>query len=270
MVRSIALIFFLAIAPPAASGQIARPWAEPVCVTQGPVPGARPPAPAAAQETSGYRCHFERWEYDPAWGPKDAAHTYATGVIACDRSGAGMLRVDYLGFYVRPAEMERARYEPRAGETGEHWVWTRDLFWEVLPQQKVVREHRGASLPWILWIGAVREQMTFPAALPLLIGLSDADFKQQFWRRDTTPAGASERWIELAPRPEKKHAATCRAIDAILDAKTGFPSAIQLRFGSGKRAAYKFSSMEINPCTPVAKPLVPPGWRSESVGPETN
>ena len=78
-----------------------------------------------SSQTNRYRCTFKRWEYDPVFGPKEAAKTYSEGVIKYSAPDKGLFRVDSLLEYQAPKEAGgQPTYGAPQEQTGsyDHWI----------------------------------------------------------------------------------------------------------------------------------------------------
>ena len=71
-----------------------------------------------------FECKFDRFDYDPVFGPKTEAKTIAQGVIKYAQPDKGLYRVEKLLSYVGPPKNpgEQAQYASQDATFGEHWV----------------------------------------------------------------------------------------------------------------------------------------------------
>src|SRR5215210_3766898 len=70
-----------------------------------------------------FECKFKRWDYDPIFGPKTEAKTYAEGVIKYAQPDKGLFQVEKLLAYAPPAQPgQKNNYVEQDASFGEHWV----------------------------------------------------------------------------------------------------------------------------------------------------
>jgi hypothetical protein len=146
------------------------------------------------------RCQFRKWEFDPAFGPKDrkTPYVYSEGEFRWDAPDVWMWR----GTSARKAVVRGDKIE-WVNEHPFNWARNKDTFYELDYGRKTRTEHRcPADLDGNLQI---RFLGFFVATLPLtdLFRLDPAGLQDRFWIRPVTPKeGRSERWLELVPKKD--------------------------------------------------------------------
>lgn len=146
------------------------------------------------------RCQFRKWEYDPAFGPKDPTkpYVYREGEYRWDAPDIWMWR----GISAKKAVARGDKIE-WVDEQPFNWARNKDAFYELDYRRKTHTEHHypvdsdGNSQVHFLGF--------FVATLPLtdLFRLDPAGLQDRFWIRPVTPtAGRNERWLELVPRKD--------------------------------------------------------------------
>lgn len=223
-----------------------------------------------------YRCKFQRWEYDPVFGPKDPsiAKTYSLGVIKYAAPDKGLFKVEEKREYTPPAKAgEQGGYAPLAGDPGEHWVcdgvsvFEYDSRVKTLYQRELPPDMRGSAI--------------VDGPLPFLFGAKVDKIKARYWLRVVTPKDAvGEYWIEAWPK-SRFDAANFQRIEIILDEQDYLPKAIKVydpRYDERSHPAssvYLFEEREVNWNTVLEsiasfgrefhEPSTPRGWKKEVV-----
>jgi TIGR03009 family protein len=195
-----------------------------------------------------YRCKFERWEYDPIFGPKDPTQpkTYGEGRLLYAAPDKGLFEVEALNVFVPPAKPgEEGKWIKRAkAEIGEHWVCDGKRIFEFDARQKKLIQR---ELP-----PQMQGKAIVDGPLPFLFGAKAAKISARYWLRLITPEDVTgEQWIEASP----KHAADARnfkMVHVIIDEKDFLPKAIQVfdpAFHPQKRpirSVYTFENRQYN------------------------
>jgi len=200
-----------------------------------------------SSEIKRYKCSFERWEYDPIFGPKypTQAKTYGKGRLLYAEPDKGLFQVESLNVFVpaKPGEKETWVARP-AAQIGEHWVCDGKRVFEFDAQQKKLI---ARDLP-----PEMQGKAIVDGPLPFLFGAKADKIKARYWLRLITPEDVTgEQWIEASP----KHAADARnfkMVHVIIDEKDFLPKAIQVfdpAFHPEKRpirSVYTFNNREYN------------------------
>lgn len=195
-----------------------------------------------------YRCEFERWEYDPIFGPKDPGQpkTYGKGKLLYASPDKGLFKVESLNVWAPPAKPEEeAKWLKRPAEDiGEHWVCDGKRIFEFDARQKKLLER---ELPPEMHGKAIVD-----GPLPFLFGAKAAKINARYWLRLITPDDVQgEQWIEAVPK-QASDARNFKMVHVIIDEKDFLPKAIQVfdpAFHPEKRAirsVYTFNGREYN------------------------
>lgn len=194
-----------------------------------------------------YQCNFERWEYDPVFGPKDPtkAKTYAQGVLKYAAPDKGLFEVKSLKVYVPPGPTGKEEWLARpTEEIGEHWVCDGKNVFEVDARQKKLIQR---ELP-----PEMQGKAIVDGPLPFLFGAKAAKIAARYWLREITPDDVQgERWIEAVPK-YSSDARNFKMVHVSIDEKDFLPKAIQVfdpQFDAQKRAirsVYTFKDREYN------------------------
>lgn len=202
-----------------------------------------------------YRCDFDRWEYDPVFGPLDPktgqpdpaqAKSYGKGKLRYGAPDKGMFKVDELSVFVPPKEPgAKPEWLKRpAEEINEHWVCDGRYVFMFNTQQKQLSQ---IELP-----PEKQGKAIVDGPLPFLFGAKADKIKARYHVRVITPKEVEgEFWIEAAPK-FATDAENFKMVHVIIDAQDFLPKAIQV-FDPGfnpqknwKRTVITFKSREVN------------------------
>ena len=167
-----------------------------------------------------YRCEFQRWEYDPVFGPPgDDFKTFSRGEINYEAPDKGMFKVTEMCDYkasVTPGE--EAKYVKRDGESTEHWICDGHYIWERDPKAKQMIQR---ELP-----PHMRGRAISDGPLPFLFQADVQKIKQRYWiRRKPVPEGAKEYLLEAIPK-RRKDAANFSMVHVIIAQKDFLPKGL--------------------------------------------
>jgi len=208
-----------------------------------------------------YKCPFERWEYDPVFGPgMDIPKTKSDGQLTYMKPDKGSFRIYNVRHYVPPQEPgEQAKWVEKEGEPGEHWVCDGEAVYEYVTPKKqlVVRE-----LP-----EEMRGKAIADGPLPFLFGAEKEKLKRRYFVR-VTRATETEIWLDVFPR-HQQDAANYRRVELILDREEFLPAAVQIYLPNDKsRTVYIFKLEEASVNSTVdsllqffVQPRTPLGWK---------
>jgi TIGR03009 family protein len=168
-----------------------------------------------------YRCQFQRWEYDPVFGPRDTFKTYSAGEIRYEKPDKGLFKVEKIVHYTPPrAQGEQPQYVERPDVYGEHWICDGKSIFEFDYQKKRLVER---ALP-----PEMQGKSIVDGPLPFLFGAEAEKIKQRFWIHVITPAEAKgEYWLEAFPKT-REDAANYKMVHVIIDEKDYLPKAIRV------------------------------------------
>jgi TIGR03009 family protein len=229
-------------------------------VPQAEVAAPFPPLPAAHQKflddvlnyweqrskaVERYRCSFQRWEYDPVFGPRDTFKTYSAGTIKYSAPDKGLFKVEKIMHYTPPgAAGEKANYLEREGESGEHWICDGKSVFEHDHKNKHLIQR---ELPPHMQGKAIAE-----GPLPFLFGAEAAKIKQRYWIRPLpVPDGVKEYWLEAFPKT-RKDAASYLKVHVIIDQTDFLPKGLVIfdrNFDPREnpaRTTFTFAEREVN------------------------
>lgn len=205
-----------------------------------------------------YKNSFERWEYDPVFGPgKNVPKTKSLGRLKYAKPDKGMFRVDDILHYTPPKTPDgRPTWEPREGENGEHWVCDGEAVYEFNADKK---QMIVSPLP-----PEMRGKAIADGPLPFLFGAEKEKLKARYWIR-VTQSSEEDIWLEAYPR-RREDAANYRRVELILDREKFLPKALAVYLPNGKsHTTYIFGEAKINDPLELfigvfQQPRTPLGW----------
>jgi len=217
-----------------------------------------------------YRCEFQRWEYDPVFGPAGTFKTYSKGEIKYEAPDKGLFKVNEVWDYKAPAQRgEKAKYVKRDGESGEHWICDGNTIIELDPKAKRLIQR---ELP-----PHMRGKAITDGPLPFLFGADTVKMKQRYWiRRLPVPEGAKEYRLQAYPKT-RQDAVNYQKVDVIIAQEDFLPKGLVIydrNFDQRKnpaRTTFTFEKRQTNwnmlldqlqPWkSQFHKPKVPYGWK---------
>ena len=224
-----------------------------------------------SQAVERYRCAFQRWEYDPVFGPRDTFKTYSEGVIKYAAPDKGLFRVDRIMEYTAPAQPgDKPPFQQREGELGEHWICDGKSIYEYDAINKQLIE---TQLP-----PSMHGQSIADGPLPFLFGANAEQIKRRYWIRPLPiPEDVEgEYWLEAYPRT-RQDAANYLKVHVIIDHKDFLPKGLVIfdrdfdPTRNPARTTFSFQKREVNWSLAMQQlkfwhrafyePTVPPGWR---------
>lgn len=184
-----------------------------------------------------YDCHFERWEYDPVFGPTNDPSIKCTGQLTYAKPDKGSFKIDDIQRFVQKDPEKPGEYVLQKDEVGEHWVCDGKAIYEYKHEKKQLVVQ---ALP-----EDMRGKSIVDGPLPFLFGAEAAKLKARYWIR-SRQSSESEIWLEAYPRTQAD-AANYHHVDVMLERKTMMPRAIQVHMPNGRnRAVYMFEKPSVN------------------------
>jgi len=217
---------------------------------------------SAWEEESGrvktYRCPFQRWDYDPIFGPgPNIPKTKAHGEVKYSKPDKGSFEIEKVLHYQADGQ-GGAGWKEHAGEVGEHWVCDGEALYELDARKKqlIVR-----PLP-----EAMQGQAIGDGPLPFLFGAEKEKLLKRYDMR-VSQETKSEIWLEAYPL-WAQDAANYQRVELILDREQLLPSAIQVYSPNDKgRTVYIFDLNQAKVNDPIDRllgfraPRTPLGWK---------
>jgi TIGR03009 family protein len=189
---------------------------------------------------STFRCPFDRWEYNAAFGPgADIPLNKDKGELSYQKPDKGSFEITEINTWqakpIPPGQAPPAQAQgdwiKQAEAIGEHWVCDGTSIYEYRTEQKqlverpIPKELQGKSI--------------VDGPLPFLFGAEAAKLKQRYWMRIEQQSNNDEIWLESMPKFQGD-AANYRAVRLILDRQQFLPKAMEVSLPNGDKHVYVF------------------------------
>lgn len=174
-----------------------------------------------------YQCLFNRWQYDPVFGPgPDAkgavpAKTVAKGVVRYQSPDKAMYEVTKLYDYTPPKQRGgKPEYVERKDNALEKWICDgKSVFDYDFARKRVIER----ELPPNMQGKAIAD-----GPLPFLFGVTAEKLNARYWIRIVTPRDAkNEYWLEAWPK-RRADAANFQKVRVILAEEDFLPKGIEI------------------------------------------
>ena len=206
-----------------------------------------------------FDCKFERWEYDPVFGPgNDTPSIKSHGQLTYSKPDRGSFKINEIHRYVQQAEGQPGEYVLQEHEVGEHWVCDGKAIYEYKHDKKQLVVQ---ALP-----PQLRGTAIVDGPLPFLFGAEAEKLKARYWIR-VKQSNAATIWLEAYPR-HQADAANYQRVEVMLQRKEMMPNAIQVHMPNGRsRAVYMFQDPTVNGTIDqlfgsiFSSPRTPLGWK---------
>jgi TIGR03009 family protein len=216
-----------------------------------------------------FKCTFERWEFDAAFGPKDQTIPLNKndGELSYSRPDKGSFQITKIKtFQAKPVAPGQQPANPPQGDwveqpqaIGEHWVCDGKSVYEYREDRKELVER---PIP-----PQMQGQAIVDGPLPFLFGAEAAKLKARYWMRLETAQNAGEIFLTAMPKYQAQ-AADFRSVEVILDQQQMLPKAMRVTLPNGDKHVYIFSVKSASVNSPFAilqgmfnRPSVPFGWK---------
>lgn len=160
----------------------------------------------STKQISQFECKFDRWKYDPVFGPtpdpmtgKRRALEIARGEIRFEDPDKAMYEVREKWFFTqnpgKEPEYQMPEVEGKVDEARvrEKWIADGDFNFEFKFSEKMLLKHQ---LP-----PEMKGKTIADGPLPFIFGADAAKMKERYWIRVTTPDGSQdEYWLEAYPK----------------------------------------------------------------------
>ena len=147
-----------------------------------------------SKEIKTFDSPFDRWEYDPVFGPADVPAIKSRGQLSYSKPDKGSFKINEIERYVQKDPAKPGAYEQQKQEVGEHWVCDGKAIYEYKHDKKQLVV---SALP-----EQMRGQSIVDGPLPFLFGAEAAKLKARYWIR-CRESTADRIWLEAYPRLRK-------------------------------------------------------------------
>jgi TIGR03009 family protein len=214
-----------------------------------------------------FKCPFERWEYDIAFGPNNNQDPLNKndGELSYHRPDKGSFEITKIKTF---KEIPVPAGTPRKGDwieqpttIGDHWVCDGKSVYQYRPDLKQLIEH---PIP-----PQLQGQAIVDGPLPFLFGADAAKLKQRYWMKLDQQQNRDPKQIWLIALPKfQAQAADFREIDVILDRDAMLPLYMQVWMPNGSHHMYRFMIDQATVNSVWEKlpklfdrPPIPAGWK---------
>jgi TIGR03009 family protein len=185
-----------------------------------------------SKEIKTFDSPFERWEYDPVFGPAGVPFIKSKGQLSYSKPDKGSFKINDIQRYLQKDPAQPGTYEPQKQEVGEHWVCDGKAIFQYNHEKKQLVV---SPLP-----EHMRGQAIVDGPLPFLFGAEADKLKARYWIR-CRESTEKQIWLEAFPRTQED-AANYHHVDVMLNRKTMMPAAIQVHMPNGRNSSvYMFN-----------------------------
>lgn len=216
-----------------------------------------------------FKCAFQRWEYNMAFGPRDKniPLNKNRGELSYRKPDKGSFQITEINTFredpVPPGQqapaVPKGNWVKQPEDIGEHWVCDGQSIYEYRTGQKQLVER---PIP-----AELRGQGIVDGPLPFLFGAEAAKLKQRYWMRVEQQPNTNQIWLVARPRFQAQ-AADFSQVEVILNSRQMLPEAMQVTLPNGDRHMYVFeiANATVNGTFDGLKalfdaPRVPFGWK---------
>jgi TIGR03009 family protein len=188
-------------------------------------------------EIKTFKCAFQRWEYNAAFGPKaDVPLNKNEGELSFQKPDKGSFQIKVIKAWqaqpaAAPGQQAQGGWAPQPNAIGEHWVCDGKSIFEYRHDQKQLVER---PIP-----PQLQGQAIVDGPLPFLFGAEAAKLKARYWLKIEQQPNQNEIWIAAKPKFQAQ-AADFKAVDVILDKNKMLPTHMQIHMPNGDRHLYFF------------------------------
>jgi TIGR03009 family protein len=214
-----------------------------------------------------FKCSFDRWEYDVAFGPNNNQDPLNknSGELSYHRPDKGSFEITKIKTFkelpVPPGTPRKGDWVEQPKAIGDHWVCDGKSVYEYRPSQQQVVEH---PIP-----PQLQGQAIVDGPLPFLFGADPAKLIERYWMRIDQEQNKDPAQIWLIAKPKfQAQAADFTEVDVILDRQALLPKYMQVVMPNKSRHMYIFdiqNSSTNNALDRIQalfeRPRVPFGWK---------
>jgi TIGR03009 family protein len=215
-----------------------------------------------------FKCPFERWEYDQAFGPAaDVPLFKDKGELSFQKPDKGSFQITEINKWQAkpvpageqpPAEVE-GDWVKQPDAIGEHWVCDGKAVFEYRHDQKQLVER---PIP-----PELQGKSIVDGPLPFLFGAEAAKLKARYWMRIQQQPDQNLIWLQATPKFQAD-AANYQAVELMLDRQQLLPTAMRVHLPNRSSHLYLFSLKDASVnghldrlMTLFQAPRTPFGWK---------
>jgi len=215
-----------------------------------------------------FKCPFERWEYDRAFGPaQDVPLFKDKGELSYQKPDKGSFQITEVNKWQakpvpageQPATEVQGDWVNQSDAIGEHWVCDGKAVFEYRHDQKQLVER---PIP-----AELQGKSIVDGPLPFLFGAEAEKLKARYWMRIQSHADPNLIWLQARPKYQAD-AANYQGVELMLDRQRMLPSAMRVHLPNGSCHMYLFDlpNASVNGhidrlMTLFQAPRTPFGWK---------
>lgn len=216
-----------------------------------------------------FKCDFERWEYNMAFGPKDPniPLNKNKGALSYAKPDKGSFQITEINTFrldpvpagQQPHAVPTGKWVNQPDAIGEHWVCDGKSIFEYRTDQKQLVER---PIP-----PQMQGQAIVDGPLPFLFGAEAAKLKERYWMKIKPSKNPDQIWLAALPKFQEQ-AADFRQVDVMLNRAKLLPDAMQITMPNADRHVYLFNVEKATVNDPFAAikaffdaPRTPRGWK---------
>jgi TIGR03009 family protein len=216
-----------------------------------------------------FQCSFQRWEYDPVFGPNNNIPLYKNvGQLTYNQPDKGSFEITETNKWQagnaapgQPPAAAAGNWIKQPDAVGDHWVCDGKSVYQYRPDLKQLVEH---PIP-----PQMQGQQIADGPLPFLFGADADKLKQRYWMKldQQQNQDPTQIWLIALPKYQAQ-AADFTEVDVILDAKLLLPRYMQVWMPNRSHHTYIFDIANSNVNGALARiqalfsrPSVPFGWK---------
>lgn len=208
-------------------------------------------------QVKNFACEFERWEYDPVFGPAQDPKTKGYGELKYVKPDKGRFHVKKIEHFTPAANpTDPPTYQVKKDEFGEQWVCDGKWVYEYKFDQKklvsyeIPKEMQGKAI--------------VDGPLPFLFGAKKNQLLARYDMK-VTEETKEQVWIDAWPL-RREDAANYQHVEVILSKPRMLPNALKVHMPNGKTSmVYIFKPASVNNALSsiidfFEQPRTPFGW----------
>jgi TIGR03009 family protein len=216
-----------------------------------------------------FKCSFERWEYDVAFGPanQNIPLNKNRGELSYQQPDKGSFQITEIRTFQaeavpagqQPPAQQKGDWVAKPDAIGEHYVCDGKSVYEYRHDQKQLVER---PIPPQLQGKAIVD-----GPLPFLFGAEAEKMKARYWMVVQPQDNQEQIWLRAKPRFQEQ-AADLSEVRVILDRQRLLPAFMQVQMPNGSRHVYIFDLTNASVNSPLARlqalfarPRVPSGYK---------
>ena len=215
-----------------------------------------------------FRCPFERWEYNPVFGPSmQIPFSKDLGEVSFQKPDKASFQITHVNRLEnppaanqgQPVTPQQAKWIPQSNIVGEHYVCDGKNVYEYRHDQKQLMVR---PIPQDM-----QGQAIVDGPLPFLFGAKAEKLKQRYWLKVQDQPDTTQIWLLAFPKFQSDKA-NYNQVRLSLDRASMMPRAMEMHLPDKSRQTYIFDLGKVSVNAPFQKlknlfqaPRTPFGWK---------